>query len=156
MWSEIEFLLICDSWQDEEHPEVDAEQQDDLEDDLSHHRLPEVEGPVHHHGSKLDQDHDQERPRHLILRQRWRDVRGWVFLQQISTNYDTAAMILSLQEIKNHFNLNLNEKRTPNAQNPNTMMMKSTVSARNISTYTSVTALYSGWIKLWKNCLMGR
>ena len=66
---------MCDSWQDKEHPEVDTKEQDDLEDDFSHDRLSEVEGPVHHHRSKLDQDHDQERSRHLVLRQRRRDVR---------------------------------------------------------------------------------
>ena len=48
------FLLLCDSGQNEEHPEVDAEDQDDLEDDLAHDGLSEVEGAVHHHGPKLD------------------------------------------------------------------------------------------------------
>ena len=61
------FLLLCDSGQNEEHPEVDAEDQDDLEDDLAHDGFSEVEGAVHHHGPKLDQNHDQERPRNLIL-----------------------------------------------------------------------------------------
>lgn len=61
------FLLLCDSWQDEEHPEVDSKEEDDLKDDLPHDRLPEVEGTVHHHGPKLDQHHDQERPRNLVL-----------------------------------------------------------------------------------------
>lgn len=72
----IKFLLLCDSWQDKKHPEVDAKDQEDLEDDLAHNRLSEVEGPVHHHGPKLDQDHDQEGSRHLILRQRRGDVCG--------------------------------------------------------------------------------
>lgn len=82
MWSTIEFLLFCNSWQDKEHPEVDAKQQDDLEDDLAHDWLSEVKGPVHHHGPKLDQDHDQERSRHLILWQRRCDVCLWVFLRK--------------------------------------------------------------------------
>lgn len=61
--------------QDEEHPEVNSEDQNDLEDDLAQHRLPEVQRPVHHHGSKLDEDHHQKRPRDLVLGQRGRDVR---------------------------------------------------------------------------------
>lgn len=61
------FLLVCDSRQDEEHPEVDSKEKDDLKDDLSHDGLPEVEGAVHHHAPKLDQHHDQERPWDLIL-----------------------------------------------------------------------------------------
>lgn len=76
-----EFLLFCDAWQDKEHPEVDSKEQDDLEDDLAHDGLSEVEGAVHHHGSKLDQDHDQERSGHLILRQRRSDVCRRVFLE---------------------------------------------------------------------------
>lgn len=64
------FSLFCDAWQDKEHPEVDPEDQEDLEDDLSHDRLSEVEGPVHYHGAELNQDHDQEGSRHLILRER--------------------------------------------------------------------------------------
>lgn len=84
MWGKIKLLLFCDSWQDEEHPEVDAKEQDDLEDDLAHDGLSEVESAVHHHGAKLDQDHDQERSRHLILRQRRRDVCRWVFLEGTS------------------------------------------------------------------------
>lgn len=46
---------------------MDAKQQDDLENDLAHDGFSEVEGSVHYHGPKLDQNHDQERPRHLIL-----------------------------------------------------------------------------------------
>lgn len=74
-------LLVCDLWQDEEHPEVDAKDQNDLEDNLAHNRLSEVEGPVHHHGAKLYQHHDEKSSRDLILWQRWCDVRRWVFLQ---------------------------------------------------------------------------
>lgn len=81
MWRKCEFLLICDSWQDKEHPKVDAKDQDDLEDHLAHDRLSEVERPVHHHGPKLDQDHDQERSRHLILRQGRCNVCSRVFLE---------------------------------------------------------------------------
>lgn len=87
MWNVSKLLLFRDSWQDKEHPEVDAKKQDDLEDDLAHYRLSEVEGSVHHHGPKLDQDHDQERSWHLILRQRRCDVCCRVFLEQISTNF---------------------------------------------------------------------
>lgn len=81
-WHKTDFLLICDSWQDKEHPEVDAKDQDDLEDDFAHDGLSEVEGTVHHHGPKLDQYHDQERSRHLILRQGRRDVCSWMFLER--------------------------------------------------------------------------
>lgn len=70
----IKFLLLGDSWQDKEHPEVDAKDQHDLKDDLAHDRFSEVEGPVHHHSPKLDEDHDQEGTWHLILRQRRSDV----------------------------------------------------------------------------------
>lgn len=131
-----DFLLFCDYWQDKEHPEVDAKEQDDLEDDLAHDRLSEVEGPVHHHSPKLDQDHDQERSRHLILRQRRRDVCSRVFLEAIYKEMLTLSEVrfcLWIQ-VKHLFILNLILKPTPNAQNPNTMIMKSTVSARNIST----------------------
>lgn len=74
-------LLHSDSWQDKEHPEVDAKDQEDLKDDLAHHRLSEVEGPVHHHRPELDQHHDQEGSGHLILRQRRGDVCRRVFLR---------------------------------------------------------------------------
>lgn len=75
------FSLVSDARQDKEHPEVDPKDQDDLEDDLPHHSLSEVEGPVHHHGAELDQDHDQEGSRHLVLRQ-WRgNICRWVFLK---------------------------------------------------------------------------
>lgn len=63
----MDFLLLCDSRKDKEHPEMNAEDQDDLEDDLAHDRLSEVEGPVHHHGPKLDQHHDQEGSWYLVL-----------------------------------------------------------------------------------------
>lgn len=73
--------LFGDSGQDEEHPEVDPKDQDDLEDDLPHDSLSEVEGPVHHHGAELDQHHDQEGSGDLILRQRRSDVCSRVFLE---------------------------------------------------------------------------
>ncbi len=130
----IEFLLFCDSRQDKEHPEVDAKEQDDLEDDLAHDRLSEVEGSVHHHGPKLDQDHDQERSRHLILREGRGDVCRWVFLEAMCINVNFVILFMVSGKKKKKSFLNLILKPTPNAQNPNTMMMKSTVSARNIST----------------------
>lgn len=61
---------------------MDSKEEDDLKDDLSHDRLPEVEGPVHHHGPKLDQHHDQEGPWNLVFRQGRRDVSCGVFLKE--------------------------------------------------------------------------
>jgi len=80
--AKLSFLLLCYSWQNEEHPEVNPEHQDDLEDDFAHDSLPEVEGAVHYHGRKLDQHHDQEGPWHLVLRQRRGDVCRRMFLEQ--------------------------------------------------------------------------
>lgn len=85
-------LLLCDSWQDKEHPEMDAKDQDDLEDDFGLNRLSEVKGPVHHHGPKLDQNHDQEGSWHLILRQRRSDVCRRVFLQNKTLNINTSFL----------------------------------------------------------------
>lgn len=90
-WFLNEFLLFCDSWQDEKHPEVNSKEQDDLEDDFAHDRLSEVEGTVHNHGPELDQHHDQERAGHLILRQRWRDVCRRVFLDGMCTNFNVVS-----------------------------------------------------------------
>lgn len=59
--------LFCDDWKDEEHPKVDPKDQEDLEDDLAQYGLSEIQGPVHHHGAKLDQNHDQEGSRNLIF-----------------------------------------------------------------------------------------
>lgn len=94
-----QFLLICDVWQDEEHPEVDAKDEDDLEDNLAHDRLSEVEGPVHHHGTKLDQHHDEKGSRHLILWQRWRDVCCRVFLH--------GKVHMKLDDENQHYNCHL-------------------------------------------------
>lgn len=60
---------------------MDSEEKDDLEDDLSHDGLPEVEGAVHHHAPELDQHHDQEGPGDLVLGQRRGDVPRRVFLR---------------------------------------------------------------------------
>lgn len=60
---------------------MDPEDEDDLEDDLPHDGLSEVEGPVHHHGAELDQNHDQEGTGDLVLRQRRRNVRRRMFLK---------------------------------------------------------------------------
>lgn len=54
-------------WQDKEHPKVDPKDQEDLEDDFAQHGFSEVQGPVHHHGAKLDQNHDQEGSRNLVF-----------------------------------------------------------------------------------------
>ena len=72
--STIRHVPLSDPRQDEEHPEVDAKHQDDLEDDLPHHCLPQVQGPVHHHGAKLDQHHHKERFWNLVFRQGRSDV----------------------------------------------------------------------------------
>lgn len=58
---------ISDSRENEEHPEVNAEDQDDLKDDLSHHGLPQVQRTIHHHSAELDQHHHQERLRNLVF-----------------------------------------------------------------------------------------
>lgn len=60
--------------QDEEHPEVNSKHKNDLKNDLSQYSLSEVQGSVHYHGSKLNEDHHQKRPGHLVLGQRRGDV----------------------------------------------------------------------------------
>lgn len=57
------------TWQDEEHPEVNAKDKDNLEYTLPKHSLPQVNGPVHYHGAKLNQKHHQEGFRDLVFRQ---------------------------------------------------------------------------------------
>lgn len=90
---------------------MDAKEQDDLENDFSHDGLPEVEGPVHHHAPKLDQNHDQERSGHLILGQRRRDVCCWVFLEGACINVVRCQILLIVSGERNHFrNLKLNVK----------------------------------------------
>lgn len=74
---------------------MDTKDQDDLEDNLAHDGLSEVEGPVHHHGPKLDQDHDQERSRDLILRQGRGDVCSRVFLEGIKINFNSDGIFVS-------------------------------------------------------------
>lgn len=58
---------LSDSRQDEEHPEVDADHQDDLEDELAQDGLAEVEGSVDDHGAELDEQHHQEGLGNLVL-----------------------------------------------------------------------------------------
>ena len=89
---------------------MDAKEQDDLENDFSHDGLSEVEGPVHNHGPKLDQNHDQERSRHLILRQRRRDVCRGVFLEGACINAVRHQILLIVSGERNDFNLILNVK----------------------------------------------
>lgn len=62
--------------QDEEHPEVNSKHKNDLKNDLSQYSLSEVQCSVHHHGSKLNEDHHQKRSGHLVLGQRRGDVCG--------------------------------------------------------------------------------
>ena len=58
---------LSDSGQDEEHPEVDGQHQDDLEGQLAKHGLAQLEGAVDDHGAKLDQQHNQEGLGHLVI-----------------------------------------------------------------------------------------
>lgn len=46
---------------------MNAEDQDDLKDDLPHDSLPQVQRTIYHHSTKLDQYHHQKRLRYLIL-----------------------------------------------------------------------------------------
>lgn len=63
-------LPLSDCRQNEEHPQVDAENQNDLEDELAQDGLAQVEGPVDDHGAELDEQHDQEGLGHLVILQR--------------------------------------------------------------------------------------
>lgn len=57
-WEEDEFIEqwpLCDTRENEEHPEVYAKHQHHLENALSQQRLLQVKGSVHYHGTKLDQ-----------------------------------------------------------------------------------------------------
>lgn len=75
---------LSDSREDEEHPEVNAEHQNHLENTLSQQGLLQVEGPVYYHGTKLDEQHNQEGLWNLILRQWLCDVDCCrVFLQRV-------------------------------------------------------------------------
>lgn len=62
-------LPFCYSWQDEKHPEVDTEHQDDLENHFAHDGFTQIQGSVYYHGAELDQHHHQERTWDLIFRQ---------------------------------------------------------------------------------------
>lgn len=55
---------------------MDAEDQDDLEDELAQYGLTEVERAVDHHGGELDEQHDQEGLWDLVIRQGGGDVGG--------------------------------------------------------------------------------
>lgn len=61
------YVPLSDTWKYEEHPEVDTKHKYDLKDDLPHNSLPQVERSIHHHCRKLDEDHDEECFRDLIL-----------------------------------------------------------------------------------------
>lgn len=69
-----------DAGQDEEEPEVSAEDEKELEGALAQHGLPQVQRAVHQHRAELDKHHHQEGPGHRLLRQRLRQVSGRVFL----------------------------------------------------------------------------
>ena len=68
------FLPLSDCREDEEHPEVDAQHQEDLEDQLPQDGLPQIESSINDHGAELDQQHYQEGFRNLVLRQGGSDV----------------------------------------------------------------------------------
>ena len=77
----LKILPFSHTRQDEEHPEVNSKNKNNLKDDLSQYSLPEVQCSVHHHGSKLNEDHHQKWPRDLVLGERRGDVCCcWVFL----------------------------------------------------------------------------
>lgn len=58
---------VSNSWQDEEHPKVNAKDQDNLEHTLPKHGFPQVNGPVRYHHAKLEQEHHQKGLRDLIF-----------------------------------------------------------------------------------------
>ena len=51
-----------DAGQDEEEPEVSAEDEEELEGALAQHGLPQVQGSVHQHCAEVDKHHHQEGP----------------------------------------------------------------------------------------------
>ena len=75
-------ILRGDAGQDEEEPEVSAEDKEELEGALAQHGLPQVQRTVHEHRAELDKHHHQEGPGHRLLRQRLRQVCSRVFLRE--------------------------------------------------------------------------
>lgn len=51
-------LPLSDSRKDKEHPQVDTENQYNLEDELSQDALPQVKCTVNDHGAELNEEHD--------------------------------------------------------------------------------------------------
>lgn len=60
-------LPLSDGWQDKEHPEVNSHHQDHLKGQLAQYSLAQVEGTVNDHGAELDQQHEEEGLRHLVI-----------------------------------------------------------------------------------------
>lgn len=71
-----------DAGQDEEEPEVSAEDEEELEGALAQHGLPQVQGSVHQHCAEVDKHHHQEGPGHHLLRQQLGQFGGRVFLRE--------------------------------------------------------------------------
>lgn len=61
------YIPLCDTRKDEEHPKVYSKHQYHLENTLPQQGLLQIEGPVHDHGAKLDEQHNQEGLRNLIF-----------------------------------------------------------------------------------------
>lgn len=60
IWTQVEKrpLPLSDSRKDEKHPQVDTENQYNLEDELSQDALPQVKCAVNNHGAELNEEHD--------------------------------------------------------------------------------------------------
>lgn len=62
-------LPLSDEGQHKEHPDVHADDERVLEQDLAEHELAQVERAVDDDERELQDQHDQERDRHLVLLQ---------------------------------------------------------------------------------------
>lgn len=64
---------------------MDEDDQQDLEDELPHDVLPQVEGTVNHNHNELCQQHDQELNRNLEERESHKHIflmqYDWIFVQ---------------------------------------------------------------------------
>lgn len=82
-------LPLSDSREDEKHPEVYAKYQHHLKNTLPQQGLLQIEGPVHYHGTKLDEQHDQESFRDLVL---WQGL-GNVSCSRVFLNNDQRVTL---------------------------------------------------------------
>lgn len=54
-------------WQDEEHPNVQSNDQNDLENDFAKHVLPQIESSIDDDEEELNNQHKQERDRNFVF-----------------------------------------------------------------------------------------